>query len=140
MSASAERRIELAREGISAYDAGDVEAALRLFSPEIEVHSPPGTVNVGTYRGIEGFLKWASMWNEAWGRFNREILRVEAVGERHVVAVVEQKGVGRGSGVEVQQVSGYLMEVDESEKCVHFALFNDVDAAFAAADERERSA
>jgi ketosteroid isomerase-like protein len=140
VSASAERRIELARDGIVAYDSGDVEAALKLLSPDIEVYSPPGTVNVGTYHGIEGFLEWTTMWNEAWERFEREVLRVEAVGERHAVAVVHQTGVGRESGVEVEQVSGYLMELNDDEQCSYFALYNDLDAAFAAAREREGSA
>jgi ketosteroid isomerase-like protein len=140
MSASAERRIELARHGIESYDAGDLEAALGLLSPEIEVYSPPGTVNAGTYHGIEGFMRWTSMWNEAWERFEREIVRVEAVGDRHAVAVVNQTGVGRESGVEVQQVSGYLMELSDDERCTYFALYNDADAAFAAARQREGAA
>jgi ketosteroid isomerase-like protein len=134
---SAERRVELARSGIEAYTAGDFESALGLLSPEIEVHSPPGTVNAGTYHGVDGFLHWTAMWNEAWERFEREIKRVEAVGERHVVAVVNQIGVGRGSGIEVAQLSGYVMELDDNDQCSYFALYNEVEEAFAAARERE---
>jgi ketosteroid isomerase-like protein len=134
-----ERRIELTRNGIEAYTAGDVEAALALLSPEIEVYSPPGTVNAGTYHGLEGFGRWTGLWNEAWERFDREVVRVEAVGERHTVAVVDQTGVGRGSGVEVTQVSGYVMELNEDEQCSYFALFNDVDEAFADARRREEA-
>jgi ketosteroid isomerase-like protein len=131
--------MQLARKGIEAYDAGDVEAALALLSPEIEVHSPPGTVNVGTYHGIEGFLRWTAMWNEAWEEFDRQVERVEAIGERHAVVVVRHRGVGRGSGIEVTQISGYVFELDCNEQASYFALYNDVDAAFAAAGERERS-
>jgi len=133
-----ERRVQLVRDGIEAYTAGDVEAALALLSPEIEIYSPPGTVNAGTYQGHEGFGRWTAMWNEAWERFDREVIRVEAVGERHAVAVVDQTGVGRGSGVEVTQVSGYVMELNDDEQCSYFALFNDVDEAFADAREREK--
>lgn len=133
MSATAERRMELARKGIEAYDAGDVEAALGLLSPEIEVYSPPGTVNVGTYHGIEGFLRWTEMWNEAWERFDRQIERVEAIGERHAVAVVRHRGVG----IEVTQLSGYVFELDSNEQASYFSLYNDVDEAFAAARGRE---
>jgi hypothetical protein len=134
---SPERRVELARRGIEAYDEGNLEEALGLLSPGIEVYSPPGTVNTGTYHGLEGFGEWTTLWNEAWERFERNIQRVNAVGERHAVAVVNQVGVGRGSGVEVEQLSGYVFELDENEQCSYFALYNDVDAAFAAARERE---
>lgn len=134
---SAERRIELARNGIEAYDKGDLDAALGLLSPEIEVYSPPGTVNAGTYHGIEGFLEWTALWNEAWGSFEREIDRVEAVGERHAVAVVNQTGVGRESGVEVEQPAAYVFEIAEDERCSYFALYNDIDDGFKAARERE---
>jgi ketosteroid isomerase-like protein len=135
--ASAERRVELARRGIEAYTKGDLETAFELLSPEIEVFSPPGTVNMGTYHGIDGLLHWTAMWNEAWERFEREIERVEAVGERHAVAVVNQTGVGRGSGIAVEQISGYVMELDDNDQCSYFALYNEVEEAFAAARERE---
>lgn len=134
---SPERRVELARQGIDAYTEGDLEAALAFLSPEIEVYSPSGTVNAGTYRGIEGFAKWTSLWNEAWERFDRQVVRVEAIGDRHAVAVVDQTGVGRGSGISVEQTSGYVMEVDDAEQCVYFALHNDIDEAFADARGRE---
>jgi ketosteroid isomerase-like protein len=137
---SPERRIALAQTGIEAYTRGDVETALALLSPEIEVYSPPQTVNAGTYRGIDGFARWTEMWNEAWDRFDREIVRVEAVGERHAVAVVRQTGVGRGSGIAVEQVAGYVMELNDDDQCSYFALYNDVDQAFTAAKEREEAA
>lgn len=135
--ADAEQRVELARRGIEAYTQGDVEGALELLSPEIEVYSPPGTVNVGTYHGIEGFLEWTTLWNEAWERFDREIERIEPVGERHAVAVVNQTGVGRGSGVEVEQVATYVFELGDDGRASYFALYNDIEAGFAAARERE---
>jgi ketosteroid isomerase-like protein len=134
---SPEDRIAQARRGIDAYSRGDVEAALELLSPEIEVYSPPELPNAGTYRGLEGFGRWTMMWEEAWERFEREIVRIEAVGERHAVAVVHQTGVGKGSGVEVQQEAGFVMELNDDGQCSYFALYSDVDRAFADARERE---
>jgi ketosteroid isomerase-like protein len=134
---SAEERIALARRGIELYDAGDLEGALELLSPEIETHAPPDTLNRGTFHGIEGFLHWTAQWSEAWEHFEREVLRIEAIGERHAVAVVRQHGRGRGSGLEVEMTSGYLFELGEDGRCVYFALHNQVEDAFAAARERE---
>jgi hypothetical protein len=65
-------------------------------------------------------------------------MRMEAVGERHAVAAVRQRGVGKGSGLEVEGVSGYVFEFDDDGLCSYFALYNDVERAFAAARERER--
>ena len=134
---SPEHRIALARKGIEAYSRGDVEVALELLSPEIEVYSPPELPNAGTYHGLEGFGRWTMLWEEAWERFDREIIRIEAVGERHGVAVVHQTGVGKESGIEVEQVSGFVMELNEDDQCSYFALYNDVDQAFADARRRE---
>lgn len=134
---SAERRVELAREGIEAYSRGDVEVALRLLSPEIEVYSPPELPNAGTYHGLEGFGRWTATWEEAWERFDREILRIEPIGERHTVAVVHQTGVGKESGIEVEQMAGFVMELNDAEQCSYFALYNEVDRAFEDARARE---
>src|SRR4051794_16794984 len=128
----------LAREGITRYDSGDVEGALALFSPSIEVYAPPEQPSPGTFHGLEGFMRWSEDWNEAWERFEREIERVEAVGESHVVAVVMQRGVGRGSGVKVETPAGYLFEFDDERMCTYFALYLEPEQAFAAARERER--
>ena len=137
MTATAEERIALARRGIELYDAGDLEGALELLSPEIEVYAPPELMNRGTFHGIDGFLRWTAEWNEAWELFDRQVLRVEAVGERHAVAVVREHGRGRGSGLEVETTAGYVFELGEDGRCVYFALHQDAEVAFAAARERE---
>ena len=137
MSASAEERIALARRGIELYDAGDLEGALELLSPDVETYAPPELMNRGTFHGIDGFLRWAGEWNEAWEWFELEVLRVEAIGERHVVAVVHQHGRGRGSGLEAETDSAFVFELGEDGLCIYQALYNDIEAAFASARERE---
>ena len=138
MAISAEGRERLARDGIEAYAAGDVETALALFSPKVEIYAPPGEqITTGTWHGIEGFLQWSGEWNEAWESFTLELVDVEAVGDRHAVATVNQRGLGKGSGVEIEAVSGDLMELGDDEKCIFFALYNDPANALAAARKRE---
>jgi ketosteroid isomerase-like protein len=63
---SPEERVELVRRGYEAYNAGDLDALLDLFDPDIEVWASPDMLNSGSYRGHEGFLRWISQWNEAW--------------------------------------------------------------------------
>jgi ketosteroid isomerase-like protein len=137
MSAGAEERIALARRGIELYDAGDLEGALEMLSPEVETYAPPELMNRGTFHGVDAFLRWAAEWNEAWEWFELEVLRVEAIGERHAVAVVHQRGRGRGSGLEAEMDSAFVFELGEDGLCVYFALYNDIESAFAAAHQRE---
>ena len=94
-------------------------------------------MNRGTFHGIDAFLRWAAEWNEAWEWFELEVLRVEAIGERHAVAVVRQRGRGRGSGLETEADSAFVFELGEDGLCVYFALYNDIETAFAATRERE---
>ena len=136
MALSAERRIELARRGMELYDAGDVEAALASFHPEIEGYSEGG-LNDGHFKGIDGFLRWTAQWNEAWESFTYEVERAEAIGERHVVTIIHQTGTGRDSGIQVDQMAGYVFEVDDDGRTVYFALYLDPERALAAARERE---
>ncbi len=128
-------RIELARRGVQMYDAGDVEGALALMHPAIEGYSEG--LNTDHFSGIDGFLAWAAEWDEAWGRFDREVREVEAVGEQHAVAIVEQSGIGRDSGVAVEQTAAYVFEVDDDMRCTYFALYIDPERGLAAARERE---
>ena len=132
MSAGAEERIALARRGIELYDAGDLEGTLEMLSPDVETYAPPELMNRGTFHGIDAFLRWAAEWNEAWESFDLEVLRVEAVGERHAVAVVHQRGRGRGSGLETEADSAFVFELGEDGLCVYFALYNDIEDAFTA--------
>jgi ketosteroid isomerase-like protein len=136
---SSDERVELVRQGIEAYAAGDVERALALFAPEVEVFAPPGEqITTGTYHGIEGFLRWSGEWNDAWESFDLELIAVEAVGERHAVAEVRQRGIGKGSGLEVEAISGYAFENRDDGLCTWFALYNDPERARAAVRDRER--
>jgi len=132
---SAEVRVAVARRGIESYARGDIEGTLAVMHPEIEGYAEGP--NTGTFRGTDGFLGWTAEWMEAWERFDLDLSRVEAVGERHAVAIVDQTGLGRDSGVEVDQRVAYLFEIDGEERCVHLALYLDPERAFRAARERE---
>jgi uncharacterized protein len=105
--------IELVRRGFDAYERRDLDAVFALLDPEVEIFTDAALVNAGTYRGYEGFLTWVARWNEAWEEFRMRILEIEAVGPDHVVAVVEQYGVGAGSGIEVTGSVAYMWEVHD---------------------------
>jgi uncharacterized protein len=133
---SPEDRVGLARYIWEAYDAGDIDAVLEAFHPEIEIHASSELANAGTFRGREEFVRWVAAWNEAWESFRTRVVAMEPVGERHVVVGIHQIGTGRGSGVEVSMDVGYLFELRDG-RCVHIGLCPSFEEALAVARERE---
>jgi ketosteroid isomerase-like protein len=124
-----ERNVAIARSAIEAFNRGDVDAVLALAAPDVEVYAPPDSPNPGRYVGYDGYLRWSEQWLEAWETFTLDVLEIEAVDDRHVVAVVRQNGRGRLSGLEVTMAGAHLYEIDADGKIVRFQLY----------DERERA-
>jgi ketosteroid isomerase-like protein len=131
-----DRRVELVEAGWRAFEAGDAAAVLEYFDPEVEVYAPPEAGNPGTFHGHDGFMRWIGHWFDAWEDFSQEVLEVEPVGERCVIADVKQVARGRTAGLELERIASYLYELRD-DTVVYMALFVDRDAARAAAVQRE---
>ena len=131
-----ERRIALAREGLDAYLAGDLNRVLERMSEDVVVVSGPGLPEEGTYRGRDQFLAWTTRWLDAWDEFGMEVKTIDPVGERHAVAEVRQRGRGRGSGIEVEMSTGHVYEF-AGEELIYFALYASPEQALADARSRE---
>lgn len=130
---------ELARRGIDAFNRGDIEAVLEQLHEDVEVYTSPELPNAGTYRGHDGFLRWATQWSEAWEEFRVELERIEFVGEHYEVVTVRQFGRGAGSGVEVEMRIVQLYEVHD-DKATRFHYYPDRETALAAAQRLSREA
>jgi uncharacterized protein len=126
-----ERNIAVALTAIDAFNRGDVEAVLGFAAPDVEVYSSPDTPNPGRFLGAEGYLQWSGQWLEAWETFTLDVLEVEAVDDRHVVAVVRQHGRGRLSGVDISMEAAHLYEIDADGRIVRFQLHLDRESALA---------
>jgi ketosteroid isomerase-like protein len=133
-----DRRVDLVMRGWRAFEAGDAAAVLEYFDPEVEVYAPPEAGNPGTFRGHDGFMRWVGHWFDAWDDFSQQVLGVEPVGDRCVIADVKQVARGRTAGLELERTASYLYELRD-DKVVYMALFVDRDAAREAATERERA-
>ncbi|MEK6250548.1 MAG: nuclear transport factor 2 family protein [Actinomycetota bacterium] len=105
-----ERNLEIAREGLEAFQRGDIETFLNFLDPDVEVFSPPELPNPAHFTGRDGYLPWASRWLDAWESFELEAEAFEPVGEHHVLMTALQRGVGKGSGVEVEMRVCYMLE------------------------------
>ena len=132
-----EDRERLFREAMEAYAAGDLDAVLSLHHPEVDVRAAQW-MNVGIFHGREGFLEWARNWEEAWESLAWDVLSVEAVGERHIVAKVRISGKGRGSGIEIDHEAGWVVDVRD-DLAIYLEVTLDEESARRIAEEREVS-
>jgi ketosteroid isomerase-like protein len=130
------QNVELARSGLEDWIRGDRERAMATFTDDVEVFVPPELGNAGTYRGLEQFQRWFKDWYDAWSEFAMSVESIEPVGENHVVAMIHSRGVGAGSGVEVENLLGWVIGVRD-EKMEFLSLQADRDAALELARERE---
>lgn len=129
--------VELARKALETYRSGDTEALRSLIDLEGEVTSDPLGMNTGVYKGFDGYLKWLGQWLEAWEEFEIEVEGIEPIGERHVVVDVRQFGLGKGSGVPVDQRVSQMWEIRDG-KIVRLHLYPDHSQARAAAELGEQ--
>ena len=88
---------------------------MATFTDDIEVFVPPELGNAGVYRGLEAFQRWFAAWDEAWSEFVMTVESIEPVGESHVVAMIRSRGVGVGSGVEVENLLGWVIGLREGQ-------------------------
>ncbi len=140
MSEPTERQLEnlaLARLAYELYNADDLKRQIELSAEEIEVHIPEdGGPTAGTYRGREGYRQWYRDWKDSFDEYHAEPLRMEPVGDRHVVALARQTAKGKGSGVPVEMDSGNLFEFRDG-KMLALHLYGSWEEAMKAAEGRE---
>ena len=120
-----EENVELIQRAYVAFNSGDVEGALALFDPEVEVHlaKDAGTV-MGldfdeAYRGIEGFLTFMGQMSEAFEDMRWEPEGYMDAGDDVVVVFIRMTGKGRRSGVEVDQPMAHLCTMRDGRLVRH---------------------
>jgi ketosteroid isomerase-like protein len=133
---SPEENVDLVRRGLEAFERNDPKMLGEFLDPEVEVVTSQGLINPGTEHGHEGFHRWSADWMDAWQSFENELVRVEPVGEHHVVAEMHQRGTGKGSGVKVENVNGFVFE-ERNGRAVSIHLYNSFDEALEVARDRE---
>ena len=107
-------RVSLVRRGFQLFVGGDIEGMLELYHPEVEI-TGRDWMNAGPFHGHGGFMEWSRLWFEAWEDFDYDVQSIVPVGQRHVVAAVRIRGRGARSGIEVEDVAGWLIEVQDRQ-------------------------
>ena len=85
---------------IDALNARDFEALDELpFDDEAEFRSAFAVAEGGTYRGVEGFRRWAADVDATWDGLTIELSEFHDVEDERAVAVVRLTGIAKASGI-----------------------------------------
>ncbi len=126
-----ERNERLIRDGMEAFNRGDLAAIATIFDERLESRVAPGLANTGVWQGTDGFEQMVTDWGEAFESQRNTIVSFSHPDEHHVIVEVRQEAVGAGSGVPVEMTLFYLFEIRD-EKAVRFHLYQDHEAALSA--------
>jgi ketosteroid isomerase-like protein len=133
---ASEQRDAMARAGMAAFNAGDVDGMLAALADDIEVYASPDMINAGTFHGHDGFIRWITAWTDAWEEISAEVTESISVGDRHVVTAIHQTGRGR-EGIELSMELAFLFDVGDDGLCHFLAMVPTPQEAVRLAEERE---
>ena len=114
---------DLCREAYARYSAGDYEAMLELFDPDVTVVVAPPNFESGTYRGHEEYRRLLERWAGSWEEMRTEPIELSGRGE-WVLAIIEYIGRGTGSSVEIRQRSWELSHWPAG-RCLRYEVYWD---------------
>ena len=93
--------VDLLLAGVDAYNAGDLDALMELWTPDIEVF-PDASVfpEADPLRGRDEYRSWLEEINSAWISARQDTIEAFALGGERVVHRGEWGGKGAASGIE----------------------------------------
>src|SRR6266496_526651 len=109
-----QENVEIVRSIYEAFNRGDWEAAFRDTRPDVELTTPPGGPNSGTYRGRE---ECEAYFRELLTPFEAWAVQPEEFFERgdQVAVVVKSRARPKGSSAEIEIRTGALWTIREDK-------------------------
>ena len=102
-----QQNLDAVRRGIESYVAGDWEAWLAEFDPEITWEETPGLgPDPAIYRGVDEVRAAVTSWLEMWVDYHFEVAQYIDAGD-DVVVLASERGRSR-TGVSVERELGQL--------------------------------
>lgn len=93
-----DRWMTLVRRGYAAFNTGDVDTLVELFSTDVVQHVPGHSPLAGTYKGIEAVLGYYAKLSELTdGTFRADLVDVHGDGSGHVCAVHQTSATRHGT-------------------------------------------
>jgi ketosteroid isomerase-like protein len=128
--------VQVVREALSAYIAGDFARALECYAEDWVGEDIPDLPGHATYQGRAGVRERERRFREIWGDLAWEPVEFINAGDDVVVAVVAMHGHGRGSDIPMDVLAAFVYEVRD-DKIVRDRPFRSRSQALEAAGLRE---
>ena len=106
--------LAVVRGAYEAFGSGDIDVLTSLLHPEIEWRTTAEVPFLGTYRGVDEFLRGMNEWTDAFDDLTTSVEEMTEVGE-HVLVCHRMHGRGTGSGAEVDLVLWQLVSVRDGQ-------------------------
>jgi ketosteroid isomerase-like protein len=130
MAVSTEWNAELITRMLECWNAGDVDALLEVFDPDVEVRPALSTFLASmVYRGHAGVRRWYAETNEPWAELQAEPERFVDAGARTVVVIALHARVP-GGHVDVGARIAHVVTIRE-DKIVRLEGYDEPDEALA---------
>ena len=127
-----EGNVELIRGLYRRFEEGDEDGALALLDPAMEVHDRPEIPDPQVYRGYDGVRAALQGSRDTFEQLNFIPEEYLDAGDDQVVVVFRFQGVGRGSGVEVDEQLAHRWTIRDG-KPVRLTVHSSRDDALRAA-------
>ena len=106
-----QKNVERVREMYEAYLAGDAERALAYFHPDVSADfTARGDASVR--KGREALSENVATWVNTWDDYSERIEEVRDLGDT-ICLIALQRGRGKGSGVQIENRSAQLYELED---------------------------
>jgi ketosteroid isomerase-like protein len=134
----AQTNAELLRRAVEFSNVGDVESALDVLDPELELHTPFSSVTGEPYRGIPGYRKWRAEITDQFEKWETNIDEIRALSDDRLIGVGSVHARGRGSGIEFDQPAAGLVDFREG-RVLRVRIYLSEEQALQAAALPERA-
>ncbi len=116
-----------------AWERGGIDGLVELVPDDFVAYAVPGWVGESRQVGPEGLRAMLGEWDEAFTDYALELAEVRHVGDR-VVALIEQRGVTRESGVAIShRIGAVYSDFGEGGAVREMRFFPNWDEALRAA-------
>ena len=127
-----EENVEIVRRSYEAFMEGNAEAALAAYSPDTEWDDTRFRPEGKVHRGRDELTQVVRAWSGAWTDYSIKLERVLDAGDDRVVVIWEERGTGKGSGLQVSTQVAAVVALDRS-RIAHSIIYSDPAEALEAA-------
>jgi ketosteroid isomerase-like protein len=125
-----EENVEIVRRMYDAFAAGDADATLAIFDPDVVIdasHRVDGRVG----HGREELVAIVGEWMSTWDDWREEVEEIRGAGDQ-VLVISTQRGRGKGSGADWENRFGMLYDI-QGGKISRWTVYDDPNEALKAA-------